>query len=208
MFDLGKPILVEEHLCPVGLTEPPKTITDYSSHKRLGRYGDEVVVNDLLVVGAERLLEIADEEGEDAILLTGKTIENCYVCIDLLQDHVEPNDLDFSCDIDSLIWITHKPKFKGPVEIYSIPVIRDRAPMWKSNHVQIQVLQPQTEDDQAKIGGRTEWFATTHSLSTIPHLLFGIVRGSSLVEILIFFPRMMHKDPHRHFRVNGIYTHY
>ena len=25
-----------------------------------------------------------------------------------------------------------------------------------------------------------------------------------MVEILLFFPRMMHRDPHRHFRVNRI----
>jgi len=203
-FELGKAILVEEHLCPVGLAEPPKSIKDYACHPRKGRNGDEVRVVDTEVVGAERLLQIADEEGDDMILLTGRTMEGSYVCVDMLQDHVEPDDLDFSCDVDSLIWITQKPKFKGPVDIYSLPIIRDRAPIWKSNHVQIQVLHPQTEEDQTAIGGRTEWMTTMQSLSTIPHLLFGVVKGSSLVELLIFFPRMMHKDPHRHFRVNRI----
>jgi hypothetical protein len=203
-FDLGKPILVEEHLCPVGLTEPPKSIADYALHKRIGRYGDEVRVDDTLLIGAEGLLAIADEEGDDGVLLTGKTIQGSYACVDLLRDHVEPNDLDFSCDIDSLIWITQKPRFKGPVDVYSLPVIRDRAPIWKNNHVQIEVLHPQTEDDQTAIGGRSEWFATEQSLSTLPHLLFGVVKGSSAVDLLLFFPRMMHKDPHRGFRVNRI----
>ena len=54
------------------------------------------------------------------------------------------------------------------------------------------------------IGGRTEWLTNTHSLSTLPHLLFGVLQGSSAVEILLFFPRMMHRDPLRHFKVNRI----
>ena len=204
-FDLGKPILVEEHLCPVGLSEPPKSITDYISQRKEGRHGERVVVNDRWVVGAESLLEIADEEGDDAILLTGVAKgDGRYICMDLLQDHVEPDELHLSCDVDSIIWVTQTPKFKGPVAIYSVPVVRDRAPIWKDNHVQIQVLHPQTEKDKLAIGGRKEWMATSQSLSTIPHLLFGAVQGSSVAEILIFFPRMMHRDPHRRFRVNRI----
>jgi hypothetical protein len=204
VFHLGKPILVQDHLCPVGLPEPPESIADYTSHRKEGRHGEEVKVNDLQVLGAEMLLDIADEEEDDNLLVTGVTKDGRYVCVDLLQDGVEPDDLDLSCDVDSVIWITQAPKLRGAVAIYSVPVIRDRAPIWKSNHVQIQVLHPQTEDDQAAIGGRTEWLVTSQSLSTIPHLLFGVVQGPSVVELLLFFPRMMHKDPHRHFRVNRI----
>jgi hypothetical protein len=205
-FDLGKPILVQEHLCPVGLSEPPKTITDYHCQRTKGRHGEAVAVTDCQVVGAEGLLEIADKEGDDGrILLTGMTRrEGEYVCLDLLRDHVEPHDLHLSCDVDSVIWVTQTPKFKGPVAVYSVPVIRDRAPIWKDNHVQIQVLHPQTEDDQMALGARDDWQVTYQSLSTIPHLLFGAVQGSSVGEIMIFFPRMMHRDPHRNFRVNRI----
>jgi hypothetical protein len=155
-FDLGKPILVQDHLCPVGLPDPPKSITDYNSRSKKGRHGNQVTINDLQVLGAERLLEITDEEGDDGILLTGMTkTEGDYICVDLLRDHVEPG-LDLSCDIDSIIWIMKTPKFKGPVAVYSIPVVRDHAPIWKNNHVQIQVLHPQTEDDQTAIGDRTK----------------------------------------------------
>jgi len=203
-FDLGRPILVRDHLCPVGLPEPPESITDYISHNDKGRHGERVNVNDLRLVGAESLLGIADEEGDDGILLTGQVMDGDYVCVDLLRDHVEPNHLDLSCDVDSMIWITKAPKFQGPVAVYSVPVIRDRAPIWKNNHVEIQVLHPQSEDDQLASGGREEWLVTAQSLSTIPHLQFGVVQGSSVVELLLFFPRMMHRDPHRHFRVNRI----
>ncbi|MDX6295993.1 MAG: hypothetical protein QOH50_5252, partial [Kribbellaceae bacterium] len=200
-FDMGEPILVKEHMCPAGLADPPDSIQGYISQDRKGRYGQEVKVNDLLVVGAEQVLEMAKEH--DAILLTGQT-DDQYICVDLLRDGIEPDELEFACDIDSLIWITRTARFKGTVSVYSAPVIRDRAPIWKNNHVEIELLYPQSEKDQKALGGRTEWFTKRHSLSTLPHLLLGVQQGSSVVEILIFFPRMMHKDPHRHFHVTRI----
>jgi len=203
-YDLGEPILVAEHLFPVGLIDPPQSITEYNPPNKKGRHGQAVVVKDLCVAGAEEILDMADEEGEDQVLVTGRTKEKKYVCVDLLRDHVEPEVLEFSCDIDSLIWITQNLKFRSPVAIYSAPVIRDRAPIWKNNHVQIEVLYPQSEDDKNAIGDRKNWVIKSHSLSSIPHLLFGVQQGSSVAEILVFFPRMMHRDPHRHFRVTRI----
>jgi len=203
-FHLGEPVLVKEHLCPVGLPNPPKSITNYISNASEGRHGQAIKVNDLLVVGAEDLLDLANEEGDDGILLTGRSIEGRYVCVDLLQDVIQPEELAFSCDIDSVIWTTQEPRFNAPIDIYAMPVIRDRAPIWKNNHVQVELLYPQSEEDIASIGGRSDWHSNVHSLSTLPHLSFGVLQGSSAVEILLFFPRMMHKDPHRHFSVNRI----
>jgi hypothetical protein len=203
-FDLGRPILVKEHLCPVGLPNPPESITAYVIYARKGRSGEDIRISDLLVVGAEKLLDMADGEGDDTVLLTGKTYQGEYVCVDLLQDAVEPEDLVFSCDIDSVIWTTQNPRFKTSVGVYSMPVIRDRAPIWKNNHVEIELLYPQTEEDKEAIGGQTEWLTSRHSLSTLPNLLFAVLQGSSAVDILLFFPRMMHKDPHGHFHVNRI----
>jgi hypothetical protein len=198
-FYLKEPILVKEHLCPVGLTDPPDSITKYTSNTSKGRHGQNIRVTDQLVVGAEELLDIADEEGDDAILLTGRTLQGQYICMDLLRDAVKPDELAFSCDIDSIIWTTQEPQFNGSIDVYSMPVIRDRAPIWKSNHVQVELLYPQSEDDIASIGGRSEWLSNIHSLSCLPHLSFGALQGSSVAEILLFFPRMMHRDPHRHF---------
>jgi hypothetical protein len=203
-FYLGKPIQVKDHLCPVGLDAPPHSAMDYVCQGGTGRGGKRVVVNDSVCVGAKKLLKMADRKGDDSILLTGRTAENKYACVDLLRDEVVPDRLHFSVDIDSLIWITQVLKFQSSVSVYAAPVIRDRAPIWKSNHVQIEVLYPQTEEDQGAIGGRQEWVTFPHSLSTIPHLLIGVQQASSMVEILLFFPRMMHRDPHRHFPVSRI----
>jgi hypothetical protein len=102
-FDLAKPVLVDKHLCPVGLSNPPKSVTNYHSHASEGRHGQDIKVNDILVVGAEELFGIADDEGDDTILLTGRSLQGQYVCVDLLRDAKPPVELVLSCDIDSII---------------------------------------------------------------------------------------------------------
>ena len=203
-FDLRSPVLVKQHLCPAGLSKPPTSITDYYSPTSKGRHGQNIQVDDRVVVGAEGLLDMADVEGDDLILLTGRSLEGQYVCVDLLLDAVQPDGLALSCDIDSIIWTTKNPRFMGAVDVYSIPVIRDRAPIWKNNHVKVQLLYPQSQQDIDDLGPRSDWETSMHSLSTLPHLLFGVLPGSSPVDIMLFFPRMMHKNGHHHFSVNRI----
>ena len=197
-FYLGKPLLFKEHLCPVGLLNPPDSITAYHA-PRFARDGGMVDTHDLLHMGAADLLELADAEGDDTILLTGKTLEDEYILLDLQRDAVQPNNLLYSCDIDSIIWITQTPKFVGPFGIYASPVIRDRAPIWKSNHAYVELLFPQSDEDREAGGTREEWWVKPFPLSRIPHLLFGLLHQGSPVEILLFFPRMTHRHPFTHF---------
>lgn len=46
-----------------------------------------------------------------------------YVVLNLQRDAVDPEGLLYSCDIDSLIWITKEPKFLGSLAIYTWPTI-------------------------------------------------------------------------------------
>ena len=196
---LGAPMQFREHLCPIGLHNPPKSITAYHD-QRYARDGVMVDTNDLIHLGAQELLDLADEELDDTIILTGKTQEDEYILLDLQQDAVQPDELLYSCDIDSLIWITQTPKFIGPFGLYANPVIRDKAPIWKNNHVTVELLFPQSDEDKEEGGMREEWWTKPFSLSNIPHLLFGLLQqGSPQVEILLFFPRMTHKHPYLHF---------
>lgn len=207
---LSKPVLFKEHLCPLGLLEPPTLITDYHL-ERLGRDGAPVLTNDSIVMGAQELLDLADRQGEDMVLLTGKTEKDGYeeyITLDLQRDKVNPEEIVYSCDIDSMIWITQRPKFVGPLGIYASPMIRNRAPIWKNNHVRVEFLFPQSEEKRERSGPREEWWTKPWSLSNIPHLYFGIVsQGTSTVDILLFFPQMAHKDPHRHFFATKIPKH-
>lgn len=146
-FDLGKPILFKEHLCPVGLAKPPHSLTVYHG-ERFSRDGERVDMNDVDHVGVGELLEVADGEQDDSVILTGKTREGKYILLDLQRDAVRPDKLLYSCDIDSVIWITQRPKFIGPFGVYGCPVIRDKAPIWKNNHVRVELLFPPSDEDR------------------------------------------------------------
>jgi hypothetical protein len=191
--------MLKEHLCPIGLPNPPDSIMAYHG-QRFGRDGTMVDTNDLLHVGAEELLALADKDLDDTIILIGKTQDDQYILLDLQRDAVKPKNILYSCDIDSLIWVTQTPKFIGPFGVYASLVIRDKAPIWKNNHVRVELLFPQSDKDREEGGMREEWWTKLFSLSNIPHLLFGLLhQGSPIVEILLFFPRMTHKHPHLHF---------
>jgi len=204
-FDLGGPILLQEHLCVVGLPDPPKSALAYTNSTSFDRHGNPTQKEDSIHVGVQEFLNLATKEGSDTVLLTGKTRDNLYVFVDAMRDMVKPTSIHLSCDIDSVIWITQHPQFCGSIGIYSMPVIRDNAPISKTNHVNVEILLPQSIDDQEAIGGRTEWTTQKWSLSTIPHLLCGVLNQiTTTVQLLIFFPRMIHRDPHRQFWINAI----
>jgi hypothetical protein len=197
-FYLGKPVLFKEHLCPVGLPDPPDSITAYHA-ERFGREGGIVDTNDIVHMGAKELLKQATAEFDETVILRGMTVEDKYILLDLQRDAVQPENILYSCDIDSLIWITQTPKFMGGFGIYASPRIRDKAPIWKNNYVLVDLLFPQSDEDREEGGMREEWWTKPFSLSNIPHLSFGVLQqGSPIVEILLFFPRMTHKHPFRH----------
>ncbi|KIM37238.1 hypothetical protein M413DRAFT_13424 [Hebeloma cylindrosporum] len=204
MFWLTKPILVREHLAPVGLRDPPAAFLFHHPRTKTRR-GDAIVTDDRIVLGAQQLLDMATEEESDLALLTGRTLDGSYIYVDLEVDSVplEPKDLTKACDIDSLIWITRDPRFIGSIGIYDMPVIRNKPPIWKNNGVMVELLFPQSEDD--KYGSRTQWQAKKFRLSRLPHLAFGVLnQTTATVEILLFFPRMTHQHPHTGRWQNGI----
>ena len=190
-FYLGEPVMFKEHLCPVGLSETPQSIIEYHS-ERYGSDGAQGYASDCTVIGAEELLKLASKQNKDTVLLTGKIQDggfDKYIVLDLERDKVEPGEIIYSCDIDSLIWITQKPKFIGPVGVYASPMIRNKAPIWKNNHVRVELLYPQSEEDREAAGPREEWWTKPWSLSNIPHLYFGTISpGTSTADILLFFP--------------------
>ena len=54
-------------------------------------------------MGAGDLLELADTEQDDTIVLTAKTLQDDYILLNLQRDVIEPQNLLYSCDIDSII---------------------------------------------------------------------------------------------------------
>ena len=182
MFASEKPQKVFEHFLPAPKMEEPPI-------EALTEPGVEMM-------GMEDMLRCAGLEGSREsmdLFIKGLAPDGKWVKFDPGRDSedVPPDDIVLSCDIDSIIVTTHKLKVLGDVDIEVLPYSGRRPPIAKSNHTYMELLMPQSEEDLAS-PGRTEWFSTRHSVSTIPHTHFGTI---GYFKISIHFPRMKHRDP-------------
>lgn len=192
-FHLSSPIMVKEHLMPVGIVAPGDD--DIAIQK--SRSGDDIDLTDVVVMGAQEMIEKADEEGSNDIFLTGKTKEGQYIKLDLGRDSIKPTVITLAADVDSFIWVTRYPVFKHAINIFAKPVIRNKPPIHKHNHIYVDLLCPQSEDDQLALGARSEWYSQRFKLSQIPHIQLGKMGdGAGSVNLLMAFPRMTHRHPH------------
>jgi hypothetical protein len=188
LFHKKPPIMILEHISPVGISHPSSP--DHDSD-------DDLCAYDAHIMGAGEMLQAADAEDNDLMFLTGKTFNNQYICLDLQRDAIKPEDIHHSYDIDSLICVTIEPRFNHAVNVFTMPHIRKKAPIWKHNHVYIDLLVPQSENDRLSHGPRSEWWTRRFRMSQIPHVSFGhLGEGSGSVNVYLFFPRMTHKPPH------------
>jgi hypothetical protein len=177
------PVLVKEHLMPVGLATP--TQNDYE---------DDMECDDSRIMGAAEMIEEAEHAGNLDVFLTGLTSEGLHVRLDLGRDAVKPEEIVVSWDIDSLVWVTREPEFKHAINIFTLPQIRHKAPISKHNHVYVELLLPQSEEDKESLGPRTEFETKTFRLSRLPHVAFGkLGDGAGLMNLYLVFPRISHQ---------------
>ncbi|PPQ87667.1 hypothetical protein CVT24_007173, partial [Panaeolus cyanescens] len=73
------------------------------------------------------------------------------------------------------------------------PVIRNKAPIWKTNHINVNIIHPPPEHEIGTT--RSTFDVDEFPLSRIPHLLLGNLNAKRAADILVFFPRAMHQDP-------------
>jgi hypothetical protein len=121
-------------------------------------------------MGAQEMIEKADEEGSNSIFLTGKTQEGQFVKLDLQRDAIIPTRITPTPDVDSVVWLTCHTWFKHASNIFTKPVIQNKPPIYKHNHIYVDLLVPQSEDDQQALGLRAEWYSKSFKLSQIPHI--------------------------------------
>ncbi|KAF8055952.1 hypothetical protein FPV67DRAFT_1457535 [Lyophyllum atratum] len=209
-FYLAEPVLTQEHMMVVGLRQPSSPSDELESTIQKTRRGDLIQVFDRVIMGAQEMIDAADAERDDSLFVTGTTSDNKYIYVDLCRDAVPISEEDYvrSCDIDSLIWISKHPRVAQAANIFTAPVIRNRAPIAKHNHVYVDVLRPPSEDDRRQMGSRAEWVERRFRLSRIPHLALGKMGDAGCnVNILMFFPRMPHQHPHTHRWANNLPPH-
>jgi len=201
MFYLCRPIETMEHIMPIGTPEfydPSNQVSDRA-----------VAVNDVICMSASEMNRLAkDDPPLDQPSASGHEIFICgrtgfsdgakYICVDLERDSVtvDVDDVEVSVDIDSIIWTTSEFRLKGTVGIYMTPLFQSRPGIFKHNHVSIDILIPQSEEDFHAPGGRTEWLSKRFNMSAIPHICIGrISSASSILNLYMMFPRMIHRHP-------------
>jgi hypothetical protein len=205
MFHLRHPVMVKEHLMVTGLVHPSPPISPVQSNAETNLYSSpssipfqamletrrgEAEVTDVTTVAASEMIQLSKQITNDDIFISGKTSDGHFINVDLQQDAVTPEKIIYAIDIDSVIWITRKPRFTLAVELYTSPVFRNNAPISKDNHVKVELLYPPVEQ-----GIREEWWSRSFRLSRIPHVLLGKIGKANLC---LFLPRMTHQDPYTH----------
>ncbi|KAG1863287.1 hypothetical protein DFJ58DRAFT_725189 [Suillus subalutaceus] len=218
MFYQCRPIVTMDYIMPIGTTElydPSNQVPDHVTGRySLDRSGsnNNVDVNDVICMSASEMIRLAqDDPPLDRHSVSGHEIFLCgrtsfsdgakYICVDLERDavDVDERDIEVSVDIDSIIWVTSEFRIKGTIGIYMTPLFQSRPGIFKHNHTSIDILIPQSEEDSNAPGGRTEWLSKRFNMSAIPHICIGrISSASSILNIYLMFPRMIHQHP-----VNG-----
>ena len=206
MLQVGKPEMVMEHLLPVGekgLGGGAGVVGGIVGEGGGRRRRREVMGNDMVVMGASEMISMASRVRSNLLFVTGKTVgsvpweEPKLIVVDLERDGVEPDRIIRTVDVDSAIWVTRCPSFRLALQVFMRPVIRNRAPIWKHNHVYVDLLLPQSEEDREKGGMRQEWWEKRFKLHQIPHVHLGKVGdGAGTANVYMFFPRMTHRHPH------------
>ena len=190
MFATSKPQRFSEHCFP-----------KVSHHRDIGPRSAEAV--DEYVVGMKDMIAMVRKDPTLLVdvfvkgILEGEDGEKSFLKLDADRDDCQDSlwhqiKIKTSVDIDSIIAVMHKLTLSADIEISVLPIGGSKPPLTKSNNTWVHLFQPQSPDDKDS-GRRQQWFETSHSPSTIPHMHFGKV--DKLFDIIIIFPRMKHKHP-------------
>ncbi|KIN94046.1 hypothetical protein M404DRAFT_35452 [Pisolithus tinctorius Marx 270] len=216
MFYLGPPIRLSDHVLQVGVPANYQSSHQISDHVT-GNYSlarqvphpSRVHVDDVVILGASQMIKIGSSTSEHLMntFVNGWHKDGCHICLDLDLDHklVTPEELEVTVDINSLIWVTHSLQFNTLLPIYLGPIVEEKAPMHKHNHVYVDILVPQSEADSSAIRSCTEWLTMAFPLCGVPHTVFGsLSNAAGTMNVYICFPRMIHRDEMTHKRANRI----
>ena len=186
-FHFPPPIMVQEHLMPVGASKSNRgnTIDD------LNAFFAQATM-DAIQMGAKDMIEFANTSGSDDIFVTGHTSGGSHIILELEKDRVEDPPIVKAVDLDSMIWVTCHPRFLKSVDIYTRMVIRNMPPIAKHNHVYVKLLHPSSQENP-----NAHHKSKLYQLSWIPHLFLGqLGGGTGTVNLYMCFPCMTHKHPH------------
>jgi hypothetical protein len=156
-----------------------------------------------LVLGLQGMLDeagpVANTPESQNVFVCGKDRTGEFFLVDPTKDEIKVSaeETSISPDLDSLIYVTHRLKFRGAMHLHLLPLMGSRAPFWKTNHVTVKVLCPPAE------AGSRSHRTKAYTLNQIPHTHFGqLGTGAVLFNVYVFFPRMIQKHPTRNYMLN------
>jgi hypothetical protein len=220
MFPQRRPCDVSAHLMPVMPIAP--SIWEPIQGLAHGRSGKTIFTMDAVDMSLLEMIQHADSVGSKEIFVTGRkglqpTQQEAtpppLVRIAMHKDECQlESGVQMTTDVDSGIWITRHPKFKHKFSVFLGPLYSSmrKPPIWKHNHLYINLLVPQLAEDRQKCledpeqPDRKEYWVKEFKLSQIPHISLG-QEGS--VFLHIFFPRLTHKRPGSRFYASMVPYH-
>jgi hypothetical protein len=143
--------MAREHLLPIGEPNPPEK-------------DDNEEAPECKELGMEEMLAMAPEEGSmdsmnmfiKGVMPDGQTLVKLDPTCDRFP--LMSHEFFLSLDIDSIIWVTYLLRVLTEILVHVLPYSGARPPIWKNNHVYVEVLMPQSKMDK-EMGGRREWFS-------------------------------------------------
>jgi hypothetical protein len=141
----------------------------------------------------------AGEQGREGGMTTyikGRTESQKYIHLNLHKSRKVVESIDFSTDIDSVLWVTDKLKVLGSLTIHLLPYRGESAPIRKHNHAYVELYWPRTMEEEGR--GERSHASQEVPISNLPNTHFahfGKTEGSP--EVFVVFPRMKHKYPLR-----------
>ena len=215
-FYLNEPLLKDqlEHLFPL----PPEDVLKEWKERRNstervlkdladGRSAD--ILPDKMITGNDlEVWTLAQMVGEEAgakgtedgmkTYVTGKTDSGKFIRLDIhgSRKEVPIENLQFSVDINSIIWEMDRLKTIGSINLHLLPLRGEKPPIGKHNHTYVELYWPRMEQDKKE--GERSTASREVPVSNLPNTHFahfGRTEGSA--EVHVVFPRMRHKYPLR-----------
>lgn len=128
--------------------------------------------------------------------ITGRADSESFIRLDIHKSRKPVEYLDFSADVDSVLWVTDRLKSAGAINLQLLPYKEPKAPIRTHNHAYVELCWPRTELEY-NLGVRSDAYQWV-PISNLPNTHFAHYgRTEGAAEVYVVFPRMRHKYPLR-----------
>lgn len=194
---LSDPYKPLEHVLCVGLPRSAKREPELMSLENptdLSRLSIKGMLERSMPEGLEgHAAEMMEQELGRKVFVAGKDpATDNYIQLDPEKARVKlsRNQVSFSADIDSFLYVGRNIKCKQPIALSCGPTVGNGPPMTGNAQVTVSLLMPRTAIDEEPEK------ELKVSVNGVPHMEFArLTEGVAPVTIFVAFPRMKHRHP-------------